>query len=237
MAKCRVRGCHRHASHFGYCHPHYKNGGKALRPRPMRSRIGVPRVLAWGRIYLRPDAVPVVEREARRLGLSKSGMLAEIVEAWAKARADATLSRRLTVCRIDGCERPVRARGLCAAHYQKASAGKPLKPAWERLDAPVKMGSLRLPAEVAARLKRDAVASGRPVTDLIRRALAVALEEASALTVARSRASTGTTRLGMLRLPADLAERLNVVAQELGVSVVEVVRRAMEFATRPDRAS
>jgi predicted DNA-binding protein len=155
-------------------------------------------------------------------------MVAEIVEAWARSRAVATPSRRLTVCTVPGCERPVRARALCAAHYQQASAGKSLKPAWERLDTPVKMGSLRLPTDVAARLKRDAVTSGRPVTDLIRRALAAALKDVSALTAARPRTSGLTIRLGKLRLPADVAQRLNVVAQELGLSVAEVVRRAVE---------
>jgi hypothetical protein len=35
------------------------------------------------------------------------------------------------------------------------------------------------------------------------------------------------TRLGMIGLPGDLAERLNVMAQELGVPVSEVIRRAL----------
>jgi predicted DNA-binding protein len=42
-------------------------------------------------------------------------------------------------------------------------------------------------------------------------------------------------RLGAFGLPAELAERLNVVAQALGVSAAEVVRRAVyvSSARRP----
>ena len=47
--------------------------------RPIRRPAG--RVLAWGRLYVRPEVVPVVEREAWRVGLSPTGFLAEIVEA------------------------------------------------------------------------------------------------------------------------------------------------------------
>jgi predicted DNA-binding protein len=36
------------------------------------------------------------------------------------------------------------------------------------------------------------------------------------------------TRIGLLRLPAEVAERLSVVAAELGLPRAEVVRRAME---------
>jgi predicted DNA-binding protein len=156
-------------------------------------------------------------------------MVAEIVEAWARARAEATPSRRLTVCTVAGCERPVRARALCTAHYQQADAGKPLKPAWERLDAPVKMGSLRLPAEVAARLKKHAERAGLTVSEAIRRALGAALADVPRLATGKAPdRGRQSSRLGVLRLPADLAERLNVVAQELGLSVAEVVRRAVE---------
>jgi hypothetical protein len=40
------------------------------------------------------------------------------------------------------------------------------------------------------------------------------------------------TRIGLLRLQPELAERPNVVAQELGVSVAEVIRGTMELALR-----
>lgn len=178
---------------------------------------------------MRPDTVPVVEREAKRLGISKTGMLAEIVEAWATTRASAVLSRRLTVCRIDGCERAVTARGLCGAHYQQARAGKPLKPAWERMRDTVKMGSLRLSAEAVKRLRTAAADGGLTVSEVIRRALAEALQDPPGLAAAQSQERVrATARLGVLRLPAELAERLNVTAQELGLSVAEVVRRALD---------
>jgi hypothetical protein len=37
-------------------------------------------------------------------------------------------------------------------------------------------------------------------------------------------------RLGMLRLPAETAQRLNLVAQELGIASAEVLRRAVEVS-------
>jgi len=40
-------------------------------------------------------------------------------------------------------------------------------------------------------------------------------------------------RLGMLRLPAETARRLNLVAQELGIASSEVIRRAVEVSLSP----
>jgi hypothetical protein len=40
-------------------------------------------------------------------------------------------------------------------------------------------------------------------------------------------------RLGMLRLPAETAQRLNLVAQELGLASSEVIRRAVEASLSP----
>jgi hypothetical protein len=47
-------------------------------------------MLAWGRLYIAADAVKRVEEEARRRGGSPSGVLAEIVEHWARELADET---------------------------------------------------------------------------------------------------------------------------------------------------
>lgn len=184
-------------------------------------------------MYIVRSAVGVVEAEAGRRRLTPSALVAEIVEAWARARADAPPSRRLTVCRATGCERPVYARGLCRPHEVQERKGQLLRPIQQRLEQQVQMGSLRLPVEIARQLRAAATASGRTVPELIRRALAGALDDVAALAVAEGRGRGGeTVRLGMLRLPADLAQRLSVTAQELGVSVAEVVRRAVEL-TRP----
>jgi len=71
------------------CWPHRKIWGGPVHSRPKRSSTEQGRVLAWGRLYLVPDAVRRVEEEARRRGGSPSGLLAEIVEGWARQQADA----------------------------------------------------------------------------------------------------------------------------------------------------
>ncbi len=90
------------------------------------------------------------------------------------------------------------------------------------------MGSLRLPTDAARRLRASAKRSGATFADLLRRALQEALKDTSRLAVTASRPSGSTVRLGALPMPAELAQALNVAAQELGVSVAEVVRRALE---------
>jgi hypothetical protein len=42
------------------------------------------RILAWGRLQITRDAVRVVEREARRRGVDPTGLMAELVETWAR---------------------------------------------------------------------------------------------------------------------------------------------------------
>ena len=60
-----------------------------MQSRPKRSSTEEGRILAWGRLYIAADAVRRVEEEARRRGASPSGVLAEIVEGWARASAGA----------------------------------------------------------------------------------------------------------------------------------------------------
>ena len=180
MPKCSVKGCQRHASHFGRCEPHWKNGGRALRPRPQRRASNGPRVFGWSRLYLRPEAVPVVEEEARRLGLSNTGILAEIVEAWARARVNRAPPRIVTVCRGPDCERPAGVSGLCRTHQLQEQRGQPLRPIRPRQQE-VRMGSLRLPGTVAKRLRARARTSGVAFNEALRQALAAGLEDTSRL--------------------------------------------------------
>jgi len=100
----------------------------------------------------------------------------------------------------------------------------------ERIPEQVQMGSLRLPAELARRLRTAAKTTGRTVPDLIRRALASGLEDSAALAGRRPARGREGLRLGMLRLPAETAQRLNRVAQELGIASSEVIRRAVEVS-------
>ena len=60
-----------------------------MQSRPKRSSTDEGRILAWGRLYIAADAVRRVEEEARRRGASPSGVLAEIVERWARGSAGA----------------------------------------------------------------------------------------------------------------------------------------------------
>lgn len=76
-----------------------------MQSRPKRTSTDEGRVLAWGRLYIAADAVRRVEEEARRRGASPSGVLAEIVERWARGSAGANedaehggLPDRVTAC-------------------------------------------------------------------------------------------------------------------------------------------
>ena len=174
------------------------------------------------------EAARAVRAEAERRNLSPSGVMAAVVEGWARARAGAPPSRRFTLCRAPGCERAVYARGLCRPHEVQERQGHRLRPIQERIQDQVRMGSLRLPLAMLEGLRRESTSSGDTVTELLRRVLAEALNDVPALARAESlRRGGGVGRLGMLRLPAGLAERLSVVAQELGLPVAEVVRRAV----------
>jgi hypothetical protein len=86
------------------------------------------------------------------------------------------------------------------------------------------------------RLRATARASGPTFNEGLPQALAAGLDDVPRL-AALGPASRGgeTVRLGVLGLPAEMAERLNVVAQELGLPVTEVIRRALRFVTRQGR--
>jgi hypothetical protein len=84
LPRCQVKGCMRPAVSQKMCWPHRKVWGGPVQTRPKRSSTDETRVLAWGRLYLAVDAVRAVEEEARRRGGSPSGLLAEIVERWAR---------------------------------------------------------------------------------------------------------------------------------------------------------
>lgn len=84
LPRCQVEGCLRPAVSQKMCWPHRKLWGGAVQTRPKRSATGESRILAWGRLYLAAGTVRRVEEEARRMGGSPSGLLAEIVERWAR---------------------------------------------------------------------------------------------------------------------------------------------------------
>ena len=84
LPRCQARGCARPAVAFKMCWPHRKLWGGPVRSPPRRSSTEQIRVLAWGRLYLATDAVQRGEEEARVRGGSPSGLLAEIIEAWAR---------------------------------------------------------------------------------------------------------------------------------------------------------
>jgi len=234
LPRCRVRGCGRAAVRFGVCETHHKRPGKHVRPRPIRSRVGVPRVLAWGRLYVRPEAVPIVEREARALGVSHSGLLAEIVEAWAKAReAGARPWRLASTCRAPGCERPVYARGLCRPHSIQERRGQALRPVRNHVQEK-RIGSVRLPAQVVGQLRRAAEGAGLTVAGAIRYALDAGLRRPAELAkprvAGRGPAAVGPVmRLGSLAMPASLAKRLHRASRQFAIPSAEVIRRAVEL--------
>jgi len=89
LPRCQVNGCTRPAVSRKMCWPHRKLWGGPVQTRPKRSSTDAGRILAWGRLYIAADAVRRVEEEARRRGASPSGVLAEIVERWARESAGA----------------------------------------------------------------------------------------------------------------------------------------------------
>ena len=90
------------------------------------------------------------------------------------------------------------------------------------------MGSLRLPEDTARALRQAADASGLPLTEVLRQRLEVVLQNLEALAGRPATSARRMVRLGALPMPAALAERLNVAAQELGLPVSEVIRRALQ---------
>jgi hypothetical protein len=170
-------------------------------------------------LYLRREVVPVVEREARRRNLRPTAMLAEIVEAWARGTG------LNTVCTAPRCSRAGTTSGFCRAHHLQRKRGRPLT-AIRPKQHETRLGSLRLSAAAVRRLRREAGRDGTTLADAIRRTLETALVSPQGL--ARTKAHPGpTTRLGALPMPAALAARLTEAAEGLGVSVAEVVRRAI----------
>ena len=128
LPRCRVKGRGRTALVHGLCEPHAKNGGRPIRKPPKRRATDVPRLLAWNRLYLRRDAVPIVEREAQRLELTPTALLAEVVEAWARAPFDVRPPES-RVCLVPDCGRPALARAtLCRTHRLREEGGQPLQP-------------------------------------------------------------------------------------------------------------
>jgi hypothetical protein len=108
--RCEVEGCGRGSNGYGRCVHHRYNERRDVHPV---TKPATGRILAWCRLKIIRDAAHKVEEEAKRRNLSPSGLMAAIIESWAKARADAAPSPRLTVWVIDGCERAVR-REVCA---------------------------------------------------------------------------------------------------------------------------
>ncbi len=95
LPRCQVEGCTRPAVSRKMCWPHRKLWGGPVQTRPKRTSTEGTRILAWGRLYIAADAVRRVEEEARRRGGSPSGLLAEIVERWARESAEADAEREL----------------------------------------------------------------------------------------------------------------------------------------------
>ena len=95
LPRCQVEGCTRPAVSRKMCWPHRKLWGGPVQTRPKRTSTEGSRILAWGRLYIAADAVRRVEEEARRRGGSPSGLLAEIVERWARENAEDDAEREL----------------------------------------------------------------------------------------------------------------------------------------------
>jgi predicted DNA-binding protein len=192
----------------------------------MRSRSAEPRVLAWGRLHILATAVPVIEAEAQRRRLPPSAVMADVIEAWAAAKRNG--GPTLTVpetCGGPGCARPAGASGLCRTHQLQARRGKHLLPIRPKQHE-TRLGSIRLPASAVARLRRQARRQGSTLAEAVRVALDGALSNPERL--GRPTTHQGPTiRLGALPMPAELAQRLTEAAGALGVSVAEVVRRAI----------
>jgi hypothetical protein len=227
LPRCRVLGCQRPATRRGLCDPHRRNGGKPIRPRPKRKATNEPRVLAWGRVHIVRSAVPIVEAEARRLKRRPSALIGDLIEAWAREKQAGRDGLRLDEpCRGPGCNRPAGTSGLCRTHQLQLERGQSLRPIRPKQHE-VRMGSLRLPEDTARSLRKAAAASGLPLTEVLRQRLRAGLESVGALASTPPKPAGRTVRLGALPMPAALAERLNVTAQELGVSSAELVRRAL----------
>ena len=167
--------------------------------RPIRRPAG--RVLAWGRLYVRPGVVPIIEREAWRLGISNTGLLAEIVEGWARDNAP-----------------------------RKPWRGKVQRVPQESTRGMIRV-RIRLPRPLGDRIQAQAARDSTTVRAALRAAIAAGLRHRSAV-LAVSRAPRGgpTYSVAFLPLPPAMATEVRELAKKLGVSVNDVVRRAVQAA-------
>jgi hypothetical protein len=178
-------------------------------------------------VHIVRSAVPIVEAEARRRQLPPSAVIADIVEAWARAEERGAHPLRFAdVCRASDCDRTATTAGLCRTHYLQKQRGQPLRRIRPKQQE-VRMGPLRLSEESARALRKAAAASGLPLAEVLRRRLHAGLQDVAALANKLPTRGGRTVRLGALPMPAALAERLNVAAQELGLPASEVIRRAV----------
>lgn len=72
-------------------------------------------------------------------------------------------------CRGPECDRPARAAGLCASHYQQRRRGQELRPLGKQVEADVSF-TLRLPADLATAASEAAAREGLHVAEWWRRA-------------------------------------------------------------------
>jgi predicted DNA-binding protein len=170
--------------------------------RPKRHHVG--RVLAWGRLYVRPEVVPIVEREAWRVGVSPTGFLAEVIEQWVRKQATGARAWRAKVRRV----------------RQEPTHGT------ERI-------RLRLPQRLADRINARASKDGTTVRANLRAAIASGLQNRSAiLDAARAPRGVSTYGIGSLPLPKAMATEIRGLAKKLGISTNEVIRRAIESSAK-----
>ena len=164
---CSVRDCGRPALRRGLCESHAANGGRPL--RPLRAPKG--RVLAWGRLYVEPSAVPVLSAASMRRRMSPSSLMADIIEAWCRTRASGVPAGKLQPCAFGSCEQPVYARKLCRTHYVQQRRGMQLRATKLEKGRGVAFGRLRFPPELLDKARAVAERDGISVADVIRRAL------------------------------------------------------------------
>jgi hypothetical protein len=116
--RCAESDCQAKVHAKGLCRRHYNARRRSsVQPGAVRYRPRIPgRRLTWGTLWLSEDAESAVAREARRSGLAPTAVMAEVVEAWARRG-----------CGLQGCVRPVYARGLCRPHYVQRQRGQGLR--------------------------------------------------------------------------------------------------------------
>ena len=173
-------------------------------PRPPRKPAG--RVLAWGRLYVRPEVIPIVEREAWRLGISNTGLLAEIVEGWARDNAP-----------------------------RKPWRGKVQRVPQESTRGMVNI-RLRLPKRLGDRIKARAARDGTTIRAALHAAVTAGLRQrSSVLDAARAPRGAPTYNVVFLPLPPAMVAELHELARRLGTSRNDIVRRAVEASFAGER--